>query len=165
MPYEGRPKAIPTRILECPVTRIEAFAKNFTIEADGCWRWTARLTPKGYGIFWVIDHERSAHRIMWELIGRPVDFDKELDHLCDNKACVNPSHLQQVTPLENNQNKIRKPYCRRGHLWSENAVPYESRPGKIHRRCKACARLRANLRYQSKRRYSASMTSSATPLL
>jgi hypothetical protein len=154
-------RAVPTGILGQPITRIEQFAQRFKVLDNGCWEWQGKRS-KGYGRFSVAGRDRSAHRIMWELVGRPVDFDKELDHLCRNPPCINPAHLEQVTALENAIRKNRNPLCRRGHVWADNEVPYNVGGGKIRRRCNACNTIRARNFHQRIRLYSSTITSVPT---
>lgn len=65
-----------------------------------CWRWLGPLT-KGYGHFGVGGINISAHRYSYRLHGDPLLEGFQLDHLCRNRWCVNPDHLEQVTQREN----------------------------------------------------------------
>lgn len=71
-------------------------------KGPACWNWIGALDNSGYGSFWDGDRVRRAHRVAWELDGRVLDDVLGLDHLCDNKRCVRPDHLEQVTNAENN---------------------------------------------------------------
>lgn len=75
---------------------------KFTI-SDGCWEWTAQINPNGYGSFKVDGRPRRAHRVVYEWLVGPIPAGLELDHLCFNKACVRPDHLEPVTHKENMQ--------------------------------------------------------------
>lgn len=92
-----------------------------------CWLWTGG-TQKGYGRFPI--HNRTTgkyickptHRFAWELLRGPIPKDKQLDHLCRVRNCVNPDHLELVTTKENVLRGIgptamnnRKTHCKHGH--------------------------------------------------
>mgnify|MGYP001608583411 CR=1 FL=1 len=68
---------------------------------DGCWDWQASKTPGGYGSFRAADRTVCAHRFSYELLVGPIPEGLDLDHLCRNKGCVNPEHLEPVTRREN----------------------------------------------------------------
>src|SRR6185312_4010301 len=76
-------------------------------KTDTCWLWTAATNPKGYGqFFWKrgdsrYSYTRPAHIVSYELSVGPIPEGKELDHICRNRRCVNPSHLEPITHREN----------------------------------------------------------------
>ncbi len=120
-------------------------------EADGCWRWTGCITNHGYGQ--VQDSRarkpRSAHRLVYELLTGPIPEGLGLDHLCRNRWCVRPDHLEPVTSRENTLRgetpagrNARKTHCAKGHeLTPENTLP-DIRNARW-RRCVTCQRYSA----------------------
>jgi hypothetical protein len=69
--------------------------------SDGCWEWTGCLNSDGYGHMQVAGRVRSTHRLAYELIVGPIPQGLVLDHLCRNRACARPDHLEPVTNEEN----------------------------------------------------------------
>ena len=73
----------------------------------GCWEWTGPGNGHGYGrwSFSVNGRLKSVmvHRLAWELWRGPIPDGHHIDHLCRNRLCFNPSHLEPVTPAENNR--------------------------------------------------------------
>lgn len=138
----------PTPIKVCLVAirNDEALAARFWAKVrkgDGCWEWQACLSRKGYGQFKISGRAQQAHRVSFILAGRDIPEGLGLDHLCRNKKCVRPDHLEAVTNRENvirgdtvPGRNFRKTHCPYGHeLTPENLV--KSRP---YRRCLTCHR-------------------------
>ena len=125
-------------------------------ELGPCWEWTAAKNPKGYGEFGgVPGRTHLAYRLLFEDVRGPVPPGMQLDHLCRNKGCVNPDHLEVVTPRENSF-RARKTHCKRGHeLAGDNLLSVRRGEG---RRCRACTReymLVHGKRYSANRRQKA----------
>lgn len=112
----------------------------------GCWEWRGTRCPeKGYGKATVAYRGNGAHRLAYEYFHGPLGLDPatgdqlELDHLCRNRGCVNPDHMEPVTHAENIWRSSRyagHEACRQGHLRSEHGAFNING----HRYCKACAR-------------------------
>lgn len=114
------------------------------VDASGdCWEWTASTTH-GYGRF---SRQRS-HRALYEMLVGPVPEGLELDHLCRNRACVNPDHLEPVTrrvnvlrsPLAAGA-RARQTHCHLGHEFTPANTLISRRN---QRECRACRRRRGN---------------------
>ncbi len=117
---------------------------------DICWLWTAGTESRGYG---AVGHAPwTAHKTSYLLTGQTIPAGLELDHLCCNKRCVRPDHLEAVTPQVNNQRahdngqappsplslrNAAKIACPAGHFYSPENT-YTNPQG--HRHCRTCKR-------------------------
>lgn len=83
---------------------LDNFARYEVSEETGCWQWTGPVKDTGYGMFSrPFGGERAAHRAFWVRDRGPIGEGLEVDHLCRNRGCVNPDHLEVVTRWENVQ--------------------------------------------------------------
>lgn len=121
------------------------FIEEIEKSKNGCWNWRGSLNEKGYGQIWDGIKNVRAHRWSYEYFREPIADGLVVDHMCRNRACVNPWHLRTVSPkvnaLENSfgQSAInsRKTHCKRGHEFTqENTIFYKNGV----RTCKECAR-------------------------
>ena len=123
------------------------FWAKVEVDSDGCWNWTACRSPKGYGLFGFAGRLRPAHRLAYEVLVGPIPKGLTIDHLCRNRACIRPSHLEPVTNRENiyrgyapSAVNARKTHCHAGHPLN-GANLYVEPSGK--RVCRSCRRLRS----------------------
>jgi hypothetical protein len=120
-------------------------------DGDGCWLWFGATQQQGYGLwtFYPPAHPKKklqvAHRVMWELVRGPIPAGLELDHLCRQKSCVNPDHLEPVTHAVNLQRC--KTHCKNGH--DLNVTGKKTSEGK--RYCVPCRRVRWRDRQRERR--------------
>jgi hypothetical protein len=134
------------------VTAEERFWSHVDASGD-CWEWTASRLH-GYGQSWMGGRLRYAHRVAYELLLGPIPESLYIDHLCRNRGCVNPDHLELVTFRENtlrgfsfSARNARKTHCKRGHPFTPDNVKILAEGG---RRCRACTRA---LKPERQRRY------------
>lgn len=121
----------------------------------GCWGFDTVANSQGYHTFSIDGKNYKAHRVIWELVNGPIPTGLVIDHLCRNRGCVNPGHMETVTPGENTlrgegppAQNARRDLCQRGHPFTrDNLKP--QRHG--YRRCRECSNMR-NRRYMAKRR-------------
>ncbi|MGZ6776909.1 MAG: HNH endonuclease signature motif containing protein [Blastococcus sp.] len=93
-------------------------------DPEACWQWKRTLDTTGYGRFRLDDGRlTTAHRAVYEQRRGTIPADLVLDHLCKNRACVNPAHLEPVSIVENIA-RDRRSYdvCRNGHDRAEVGV-------------------------------------------
>jgi hypothetical protein len=114
------------------------------VDASGdCWEWTGARNAQGYGVFGVGDGTVLAHRFAAALTTDPPRGGLVSDHLCRNRACVNPAHLQQVTGQTNARrgntglHHRLKRACPKGHPYNETNTAVQADGG---RACKTCNR-------------------------
>lgn len=123
----------------------ERFWQRVQKLSNGCWEWSGKLTPKGYGKCQFRNKELYAHRVSYTWERGEIPSGMVIDHLCRNKKCVNPNHLEVVTNVENVlrgeslfAQKKRQTHCVHGHLLAgKNLIIYKN--GTRH--CRTCAQV------------------------
>ena len=112
-------------------------------ELGPCWVWT-RGKSDGYGMFWINGKQRQAHAVAHEWERGPIPGGFERDHLCRNRACCRPSHLQVVTHAVNTERGVsphglntKKTYCPQGHEYNEENTRVNNQGKRV---CKICAK-------------------------
>ncbi len=123
----------------------ERFHRKYEVQGD-CWVWTA-ATNLRYGWF-SSDHATTlAHRFAYEEFVGEIPPGMDIDHLCRNRLCVNPAHLEPVTRQENLRRGLNgklKTHCAHGHEWNDENV-YRRSNGSAY--CVICHRANVRRRY------------------
>lgn len=132
-----------------PERRRKRLLKKVEIDAaTGCWTWTGSKTLQGYGQMRVDGKRLYTHRISYELHVGPIPEGLDLDHLCRNRACCNPAHLEPVTHLVNvrrGTGPVSRTHCPLEHPYSgDNLIKRKNGT----RGCRACERLNNKKRWQ-----------------
>lgn len=127
----------------------------------GCWFFTGALNEDGYGMLNGGDFDtKIAHRIAYRVFRGEMPPGTELDHLCRQRSCINPDHLEPVPhkvnvhrgELANYRRSDRKTVCKRGHpLVGDNiAVRPRKSDGGVSRTCRICLQA-SHARFKAKR--------------
>jgi len=123
-------------------TKNQKFDISYTVNIETrCWEWKRSIGTHGYGVF---SRVSLAHRFSYERFKGKIPKGLQIDHLCRNKKCVNPDHLEAVTgkinSLRGDRAKIQrsKTHCLKGHEYTEENT-YRYPDGR--RSCEVCRKI------------------------
>jgi hypothetical protein len=121
---------------------LDRFMKKIK-ETNSCWIFEGSKT-NGYGQFWVKNKKYLAHRWIYEQIVGKIPDGMQIDHLCRERSCVNPDHLEIVSNAEQQKRRSEaQTHCKHGHEFTEkNTYLYNNK-----RNCRSCNRRRGVMAY------------------
>lgn len=138
-----------------------------SVGSKGCWNWNGYIDRDGYGRFSVNGKQDTVHRISFAAFGGIIPQGLQLDHLCRNRRCCNPKHLEPVTKKENTLRgtsfsavNARKTHCDHGHAFDDRNT---YRHGGRRRQCRKC-NARAVQRYNMRSIQNTSLNSFANAI-
>ncbi len=145
-----------SRLVGCVDTQRIVSDRVSVVPITGCWMWMSYLNKHLYSRITIKSRNYTGHRISYLAFRGPIPRGMELDHLCRNRWCCNPDHLEIVTSKENTMRgtsfaavNAARTTCKAGHTFDM------TRRGKhVQRGCRTCRRA-AVARYDRKRRLAA----------
>ena len=134
-----------------PKDIMKRFNTKYVISDNGCWEWRGFINPKtGYGQFWVNGKDMLSHRFSYEMFNGIIPSKLVVDHICKNRKCVNPFHLDLTTRVDNVQrghneiaNNKLKQFCPDGHPYDSKNT-YYTKIG--YRHCRKCDQQRGRIK-------------------
>lgn len=130
--------------MSMPANTKEKLLARVDVSGD-CWLWKGPTCKGGYGKTTLNYKTRSTHRVLYEMLVGPIPKGLHLDHLCRNRLCVNPKHLEPVTARENTRRStnpitklMNRNCCAHGHLYTKENTKIRKTNGA--RVCLICAK-------------------------
>ena len=128
---------------------VERFWSHVERDGDGCWPWKLALSADGYGRFYADASKFLSHRVAYEISVGLIPPGLVIDHLCRNRACANPAHMEPVTRYENSVVRgtgpssvnLRKTHCKWGHPFEGYNLIVRRDGGRF---CRACGLRRSH---------------------
>lgn len=128
-----------------PVHPFVRFLGRIVLSASGCWDFSGASDKDGYKEFWLHRDSYRANRLSYALANSDLSGELTVDHLCDNRQCVNPFHLEQKSAIDNVRRGHRhhantaKTHCKQGHEYTtENTYLRQRTGGRLARDCRTC---------------------------
>lgn len=119
--------------------------KALTItDLNGCWVWQGTCRSNQYGVTVYKGVQTTTHRVMYQIVHGLLGSDMEIDHLCNNRKCINPDHLEAVSHAENMERaRQKRTTCRNGHEWNDKntyVTQVKRKQGgyRMQRYCRVC---------------------------
>lgn len=144
----GNVKGTPYKFIRGHHSRI--LLPAFIVHESGCWIWRGVSNGDGYGCIMRGNKTYLVHRVFYEHLIGPIPSGRQIDHLCRNRKCVYPRHLEAVTQQENIRrgetgiNMRSKTHCPQGHEYNETNTMHTKNG---QRRCRPCLRMHARKYY------------------
>lgn len=125
---------------------------------DGCWEWTGAIQSSGYGSVGYAGKIALTHRLAYEMLVGAIPNGLHIDHLCRNRPCCNPAHLEAVTQKVNTLRgvgfaavNVVKTHCKNGHQYVEANTYVDKRGSRSCRTCRKGSHLRDERESHAKR--------------
>lgn len=130
-------------------TLLERYADRLVEDPEtGCINWTGQVVNWGYGRVTIDRKVYAVHRVFYEIFKGPIPEGMQVDHICRNRLCQNPDHLQAVTKSENVAlGHLRNTHCPKGHPYEDGNIIFDNGA----RRCRTCNREKCRNRYWLRR--------------